>query len=130
MPIFTPGQMLAPSRQNVPSSAPSLETWRTVPAPPYATCKQNILPHSLGHYIPHLSLLRSFYLTRSSRHALSLLQCEELDRLINIDRESAAFENEMLDIADGKEAKDLTATRDKLNKQVERLKKKKQDKGC
>ena len=76
----------------------------------------------------------SFYLILSfalpCRSSLSLLQCEELDRLINIDRESAAFENEMLDIADGKEAKDLTATRDKLNKQVERLKKKKQDKGC
>ena len=76
----------------------------------------------------------SFYLILSfalpCRHSLSLLQCEEFDKLIAIDRESAAFENEMLDIADGNEAKSLAVTRDKLNKQVQRLKQKKQEKGC
>ena len=61
---------------------------------------------------------------------LSILQCDELDKLIAIDRESAAFEKEMLDIMDGKEKRDAQAVEKKMNSQVERLKKKKLEKGC
>lgn len=59
-----------------------------------------------------------------------LSQCDELDKLIAIDRESAAFEKEMLDIMDGKEKKDAQAVEKKMQVQVEKLKKKKQEKGC
>ena len=76
-----------------------------------------------------LSLAGSLY-PSSPSPLLSLLQCEELDKLIAIDRESAAFENEMLDIMDGKEKKDAKAVAEKMKVQVDRLKKKKQEKGC
>ena len=62
----------------------------------------------------------------------SLPQCDELDKLIAVDRETELVFESMskLDMMDADEKKAAKATKERLQAQVKRLQQKKQEKGC
>ena len=108
-------------------SSATVRIMRTSPA---AAAFFLISSPALVSYVHIFSSLSLAILGPSSLPSPLLSQCEELDKLIAIDRESAAFEKEMLDIMDGTEKKDAQAVEKKMQVQVEKLKKKKKEKGC
>jgi len=56
--------------------------------------------------------------------------CAELDALIAVDREAIEFEKDKVDARFGNDKAKVQATEDKLQKQVDKLKKIRKDKGC
>ena len=56
--------------------------------------------------------------------------CTELDRLIKVDREAIEFEKEKIDARFGDDKDKVQAVEDKLQAQVDKLKKIRKDKGC
>ena len=56
--------------------------------------------------------------------------CAELDKLLETDREAIEFEKEKVDARFGGDKATVQATEDKLQAQVDRLKKIRKDKGC
>merc|ERR1740138_981801 len=56
--------------------------------------------------------------------------CAELDALIAVDREAIEFEKDKVDARFGNDKDKVQATEDKLQKQVDKLKKVRKDKGC
>ena len=56
--------------------------------------------------------------------------CQELDRLIKVDREAIEFEKEKIDARFGDDKDKVQAVEDKLQAQVDKLKKIRKDKGC
>lgn len=56
--------------------------------------------------------------------------CQELDRLIKVDREAIEFEKEKIDARFGNDKDKVQAVEDKLQAQVDKLKKIRKDKGC
>ena len=56
--------------------------------------------------------------------------CAELDALIEVDREAIEFENDKVDARFGNDKNKVQATSDKLQNQVDKLKKIRKEKGC
>jgi len=56
--------------------------------------------------------------------------CAELDALISVDREAIEFEKDKVDARFGNDKSKVQATEDKLQSQVDKLKKIRKDKGC